>query len=47
MYKEEMMSIYKIMMPINLMMPNNDDIDRVSIDDDPSADSMDMLIISS
>jgi len=34
------------MKPIKMMF-NNDDIDRVSIDDDQSADSMDMLIISS
>jgi len=43
---EMILSIYQIMKPIKMMF-NNDDIDRVSIDDDQSADSMDMLIISS
>jgi len=43
---EMILSIYQIMKPIKVMF-NNDDIDRVSIDDDQSADSMDMLIISS
>jgi len=43
---EMILSIYQIMKPIKVMF-NNDDIDRVSIDDDQSAYSMDMLIISS
>jgi len=43
---EMILSIYQIMKPIKMMF-NNDDIDRVHIDDNQSADSMDMLIISS